>query len=64
MRKLLWLVVLFGAYVWIMTSGHEQFVLQQIKSVYQAVVDWFHDAEVDYQTQQKQKLKKRSRRWD
>lgn len=65
MRKLLWMIIFFGIYVWVMTSGHEQLVIQQGKNLYNAVLAWFEDAEVDFQVQQDRKnIKKRSRRWD
>lgn len=65
MRKLLWMILLFGAYVWVMTSGHDRMILEQAKTAYSALVAWFDDAEVDFQvSQQKPKAKKRSRRWD
>lgn len=66
MRKLFWMIVLFGAYIWVMTSGHDGFVIEQGKMVYNALVAWFDDAEVDFQVNQKgkQKEKKRPRRWD
>jgi hypothetical protein len=58
------MIVLFGAYVWVMTSGHERFVFNQIKAVFNGLVAWFDDAEVDFQVKQEKKAKKRSRRWD
>ena len=58
------MIVFFGAYVWVMTSGHQQFVLDQAKKVVGAFVSWFDDAEIDFQTGHKSKVKKRSRRWD
>jgi hypothetical protein len=64
MRKLFWMIIFFGAYVWVMTSGNDRFVLEQGKNLYQALVAWFDDAEVDFQVQQKSKSKKKSRRWD
>lgn len=65
MRKLLWVIFLFGAYVWVMTSGHDQILIEQGKNLYNALVSWFDDAEVDFQVSQKtKKAKKRSRRWD
>lgn len=66
MRKLLWMVFLFGAYVWVMTSGHDQLVIDQGKNIYRAVVTWLDDADVDFQISGKKpkKTKKRSRRWD
>ncbi len=64
MRKLLWMMILFGAYVWVMTTGRDQMVLEKGKMIYQMVCLWFDDADVDFQLKQNQKAKKRSRRWD
>ena len=66
MRKLLWMIFLFGAYVWIMTSGNDRFVIEQGKNLYHAVIAWLDDADVDFQTskQKSKTTKKRSRRWD
>lgn len=68
MRRLLWMIFLFGAYMWLMTSGHDRMLFDQGKNIYQAIVAWLDDAEVDYQMQKhpkaKEKAKKRSRRWD
>ncbi len=66
MRKLLWMVVFFCVYVWIITSGREQMVIEHGKTIYQALVAWFDDAEVDFQMKPKKqtKAKKKSRRWD
>ncbi len=64
MRKLLWAILFFSAYVWVMTSGHQQMVLEQGKALYHSFMAWFDDAEIDYQIQKPQKSKKRSRRWD
>jgi hypothetical protein len=64
MRKVLWMIILFGAYVWVMTSGHDQMLISQGKKIFQAFVSWFDDAEVDFQTKNESKSKKKSRRWD
>ncbi len=64
MRKLLWMALLFGIYIWAMTSGHDQMILEQGKNLYRALISWFDDAEIDFQVKQKEKGKKRSRRWD
>jgi hypothetical protein len=59
------MVTLFGAYVWTMTSNHQQFVLDQGKKIYHTFLAWFDDAEIDFQAEHKAKAtKKRSRRWD
>ena len=66
MKKILWVAILLGAYIWVVSTGHEQFVLDQSKAIYHAVYEWFNDAEVDFQVQQKTipAKKKRPRRWD
>jgi hypothetical protein len=65
MRKLLWMIVFFCAYVWVMTSGHEQMVLERGKWALNMLISWFDDAELDFQVTKKDKVsKKRSRRWD
>ena len=66
MRKLLWMIFLFGAYVWVMTQGHDRLILEQGKNLYKAIALWLDDAEIDYQVQgqKTKKAKKRSRRWD
>ena len=56
-------MVFLGGYFWLVTSGHDHFVLNQGKMLYRAVVEWFDDAEVDFQLK-KEKIKKRSRRWN
>jgi hypothetical protein len=55
--------ILFGGYIWLVTSGHDQFVFTQGKKIYQSFVEWFDDAEVDFQVK-KGIPKKKSRRWD
>jgi hypothetical protein len=65
MTRLLWMLLLLGAYLWAMTSGHDQLIIEQGKNIYKAIVTWLDDAEVDYQVKQKNtKPKKKSRRWD
>jgi hypothetical protein len=64
MRRLLWMILLFAVYVWVMTSGHDRMVLDQGKAIYNAVVAWLDDAEIDYQVKKDKKAKKRGRRWD
>jgi len=66
MNKMLWIVLLLGAYIWIVSTGHEQFVLDQSKRVYHFVATWLSDAKVDFQVEQKPipAKKKRPRRWD
>lgn len=64
MRKLLWVIFFFVVYVWVMTSGRDHLIWEQGKTIYNAFVAWFDDAEIDYQIKKKQNVKKRSRRWD
>ena len=67
MRKLLWLCLFFGAYVWMVTTNNEQFVLERGKALYKMVCDWFEDADVDFHFKHKKishQKKERSRRWD
>jgi dUTPase len=58
------MILFFGAYVWVMSSGHEHIVIEQGRNICQAVISWFDDAEIDFQTKQKSQPKKKSRRWD
>jgi hypothetical protein len=70
MRRVFWVLVLLGAYVWSITTGRDQFVWDQGKRIYQFVAAWLDDAEVDFQVQKPTSSapandkKKRSRRWD
>lgn len=63
MRKLLWMILFFAVYVWVMSSGRDQMVLEQGKAIYQALVAWFDDAEIEFRGKPKEG-KKKSRRWD
>jgi hypothetical protein len=63
MRRLFWISFLLGAYFWIVTSGNDQAVLEKGKKIYETVVAWFDDADIDYQLK-KGKSQKRHRRWD
>ncbi len=66
MRKIFWMLILFGAYIWSMTSGHDRMIIDQGKNLYTALVSWLDDADVDFQVKPKKtpKVKKKSRRWD
>lgn len=63
MRKLFWMIFLFGAYIWIISSGREEFLFDQGRAIYRVLVSWFDEAEVDFQVK-KSHPKKKSRRWD
>jgi hypothetical protein len=63
MRRLVWIALLLGGYFWVVTSGNDQTLLRRGKQIYEAVVAWLDDAEIDCQLK-KGKEKKRLRRWD
>lgn len=63
MRKMLWILILLGGYIWLSTSGKSDLVLEQGKILYQTLITWLEDAEVDFQLKA-EKGKKRSRRWE
>ena len=64
MRKILWMILLFSAYVWVITSGHEGVFLEKGKAIYQAFLGWFDDAELNFHLKPDKKSKKHSRRWN
>lgn len=64
MRRLLWMIIFLGGYVWLVTSGHDDFVLERGKDIYKALVVWFDDAQIDFHLKNEKTVKKRSRRWD
>lgn len=66
MRRLFWLIVLIGSYVWVVSTGREQFVLNQGMIVYEWIKQWISEAEFDFQidSKEKTKYKKKVRRWD
>lgn len=65
MRKLFWMIIFFGVYVWLITSGKDEVVLDRAKQIYRACIAWLEDAEIDFQTKEKGKAaKKKARRWD
>jgi len=63
MRKILWIILLLGGYIWLVRSGNDELVLQNGKSLYKTFVTWFDDAQIEFHFK-KDKTKKRSRRWD
>jgi len=66
MRRLFWLIVILGGYVWMVTTENEPFVLEKGKALYQIISNWFSDADVDFQMKKKEASKNRyrPRRWD
>ncbi|MBX9744468.1 MAG: hypothetical protein K2X08_04585 [Chlamydiales bacterium] len=63
MSRLFWIIFLFAAYIWTVSSGREEFVLDQGKAICRYLVSWFDDAEVDFQMK-KSENKKKPKRWD
>ena len=63
MMRLFWMITLLGGYVWIVSSGKEQLVIETGKAIYQAAMNWLDGADVDFQLKEK-KTTKRSRRWN
>ena len=67
MKKTFGIILLLFAYIWVVSTGHERFVLDQSQRLYQSMAAWFEDADVDYQAATKAPApikKKRPRRWD
>ena len=76
MRKIFWAFLILAAYFWVVSSGREQIFIRQGKHLYDLLVSWFSDAELDFQLQnnknektlrvekQEKAQKKKSRRWD
>ncbi|MDE3045786.1 MAG: hypothetical protein KGJ02_03985 [Verrucomicrobiota bacterium] len=63
MRRLFWMIFLLGTYFWILTSGREQWLVNNGKALYQTAMEWLEDADADFQLK-KLHEKKKSRRWD
>ena len=63
MRKLFWMMILLGGYIWVVTSGRDQMVLEKSKAMVSSIVAWFDDADIDFHLKPA-KAKKRSKRWD
>jgi len=66
MKRIFWLFFFLGVYLWAITSGHDDFFLEKGKAIYHKIVEWFDDAEVDFQVQQTAKpasASKKQRRW-
>ena len=56
------MILLFGAYIWVVTSGNDEMLLEKGKQIYKAIVVWLDGADIDFQLK-KDHSKKRSRRW-
>jgi hypothetical protein len=65
MKKIFWIILLVFGYVWVVTTGHQEFILGQGRHLYEIISEWFDDADVDFQVQSKPEItKKKARRWD
>ena len=42
----MWAILFCGAYIWAITSGHDQQIFQIASHFYQKAVDWLEDAEI------------------
>lgn len=65
MRTIFWIILLIFTYIWVVSSGREQYVIDHGKKACEAVLSWFDDADVDFQSHQTPIVKKkRPRRWE
>ena len=64
MRKIVWAFFFFSVYIWLVTSGNDQYFLEKGKEIYQSLVAWLDDATIDFQLKKDKVNKKRSRRWE
>lgn len=63
MRRLFYMTLLLGAYLWVLTSGKDEFLLARGKALYETVSKWLDGADADFQLKDLN-TKKKSRRWD
>ena len=68
-RKVFWIVILVACYIWMVQTEKEAYVVAKAKGLYDSVVHWFDDIEVDCQIPAKEKKtptshkKKAARSW-
>jgi len=62
MRRLFWMIILLGGYLWVLTSGHDQFLYNRGKAAYETIAKWLDGADADFQLQKNSR--KKNRRWD
>lgn len=62
MRKILWAIIFFSAYIYVTTSGKDQFVLEKGKAIYEMIANWLDHAELDFHLK-KEESKKPRRGW-
>jgi hypothetical protein len=67
MQKFFWIALFVGGYIWMVTTGNEDLVIERGKAIYKMFSDWLQDADVDFQLKKKkvsQQKPERQRRWD
>jgi hypothetical protein len=65
MKKLVVIVLLISVYLWIASTGREQFVRDQGHRFFQTMSEWLDDSDVDIQIHRQILVqKKKPRRWD
>jgi hypothetical protein len=64
MKRIFWLAILVGSYIWVLTSGHDEYFLEKGKLVFSSCKAWLEQAETDLQIPKKSKERKKIRRWD
>jgi hypothetical protein len=62
MFKIFWLILLLGAYLWVLTSDHDEFIISKAKALYETVIGWVDNADSDFHL--KKEKPKKHRRWD
>lgn len=62
MRKILWTVLFFMAYVYLATTGKDQIFVEKGKAIYEWIANWLDDAELDFHLK-KEPTKKQRRSW-
>lgn len=63
MNKILWAILFFCLYVYVTTSGDDNFVVERGRALYAYVCDWFEDADVDFHLKKTPEKKARKRWW-
>jgi hypothetical protein len=63
MRRLFWICFFLGAYLWIMTSGNDEFLFDRARTAWHMALSWLEGADADFHLPAQGKTK-RARRWD
>jgi hypothetical protein len=62
MRRIFWAIIFLSLYFHLTSSGKDQFLLEKGKALYEAVLAWLEDADLDFHVE-KESSKKPARRW-